>query len=123
VYLQCEWNTVWVYVTPSFRRCVYVCVCVCSYRRQFKRLRALLNPAEPQPTALKGQALCYNASTGRLVSYNARQRILSVLLEDGTIRSEVSRARTRDLRPCTSIGSNVGWFQGQGASCHMLSDP
>lgn len=62
---------------------------VCSYRRQFQRLRGLLDPQEIQPTALKGSALCYNAATGHLVTFNARQRILSVLMADGSIRSEV----------------------------------
>jgi hypothetical protein len=61
----------------------------CSYKQQFRRLRGLLAPSEAEPTALKGSALCYNAATGHLVSYNARQRILSVLLADGLIKSEV----------------------------------
>jgi hypothetical protein len=85
----------------------YSCLrlCDCSYRRQFKRLRALLDPPEPTPTALKGQALCYNASTGRLVSYNARQRLLSVLMEDGTIRSEVSRVPSCVLPVCATAAA------------------
>ncbi|KAF8055393.1 hypothetical protein HT031_006760 [Scenedesmus sp. PABB004] len=61
-----------------------------SYRAQFRRLRGLLDLAAPAPTALKGQALCFNAATRQLVSFAARQRMLSVQAPDGSIRSELT---------------------------------
>jgi hypothetical protein len=39
---------------------------------------------------LKGSALCYNATTGNLVSFNSRQRMVSVQQRDGSIRSEIT---------------------------------
>jgi hypothetical protein len=60
-----------------------------SYRLQFQRLRGLLDLSPAKPTALKGSAVCYNAATGHLVSFNATQRMMSIQLPDGSIRSEV----------------------------------
>jgi hypothetical protein len=44
----------------------------------------------PQQTTLKGSALCYNAATGALVSFNSRHRMVSVQQQDGSIRSEIT---------------------------------
>eukprot|EP00775_Hariotina_reticulata_P008519 gene8519-8701_t len=62
---------------------------VSSFRLQFQRLRGLLDLGSATPTALKGSAVCYNAATGNLVSFNATQRMVSIQLPDGSIRSEV----------------------------------
>jgi hypothetical protein len=62
----------------------------CSYRQQFQRLHGLKQLQPPQQTALKGSALCYNATTGTLVSFNSRQRMVSVQQRDGSIRSEIT---------------------------------
>lgn len=88
--------------------CPHLHLPTCSYKQQFRRLHGLLAPAEAEPTALKGSALCYNAATGHLVSYNARQRVLSVLMADGSIRSEVGGL-------CLASRGSRGWGGGQGA--------
>lgn len=75
-------------LTPTVHPTLYHALS-CSYRQQFKRLRGLLDLQPPQPTLLKGAAVCYNPASGNLVSYNARQRMLSVQSADGQVRSQV----------------------------------
>lgn len=87
---QCEQEGVLLTTAFSFLQTHHATLAVPlrSYRQQFRRLKGLLQVSPPQPTALKGSALCYNAATGHLVSYNSRQRLVSVQLRDGTIKSE-----------------------------------
>ncbi|KAF6265120.1 hypothetical protein COO60DRAFT_1116291 [Scenedesmus sp. NREL 46B-D3] len=80
------WRAVYLTLLPEpleFER-------VSNYRQQFQRLHGLQRVPPPQQTALKGSALCYNAATRSLVSFNSRQRMVSVQQRDGSIRSEIT---------------------------------
>lgn len=61
-----------------------------SWRAQFARLRGVRAPSAPSPLPIKGQALCYNTQTGRVLAFSARQRMLSALLPNGSVCSAVS---------------------------------
>lgn len=94
------------------------CCLTNSYKQQFRRLRGLLNPDEVEPLALKGSALCYNVKTARLVSYNARQRVLSVMAADGAIQSEVRVGVGRGGDVCWCV---VRYELNQPTSCVIVS--
>ena len=74
------------------------------------RLFGLLALPNPETSSLKGSAICYNAATSNLVSFNARQRLLSVQDSTGVVQSaivEVTGAASASKPLLVSSSSNL----------------